>query len=247
MTDTTARRSDAKFRVIARSLLERIANGEFPPGSLLPTESELGQQFDVSRITVRSALAELEERGVVTRKAGVGTRVQAQTARPAMAHAGTVDDVLQLTRGLVFELKASDTLEPQALPAAMKLPAGRYQTAAGTQRDAAGSRLLHSEYYVPEIYGRIVPRLDGATLPIVEILCRDFHEEVVEIRQEIDPTHPTAQQASQLALAPGTACLRARRWYVNGTGALLLASCELFPTERWVFSAAIRRNSIDLR
>ena len=42
---------------------------------LLPSETQLGQRFGVSRATIREALAQLEQRGVIVRRHGVGTFV----------------------------------------------------------------------------------------------------------------------------------------------------------------------------
>src|SRR5512136_248123 len=42
---------------------------------LLPSEAELSQRFEVSRATIREALAKLEHAGVIIRKHGVGTFV----------------------------------------------------------------------------------------------------------------------------------------------------------------------------
>lgn len=56
-------------------LAQRILDKEWQDGDRLPTEFELCQQYGVSRITVRQALAELERDGLVIRRQGVGTFV----------------------------------------------------------------------------------------------------------------------------------------------------------------------------
>ncbi len=58
-------------------LAERIRNHDYAPGSRLPSESELAAQLGVSRATVRSALARLATQGLVLRKQGDGTYVNA--------------------------------------------------------------------------------------------------------------------------------------------------------------------------
>ena len=57
------------------SLLERIQSGEFTPGSAIPTERELGDEYGVSRITVIKALDMLERDGHIGRQQGRGTFV----------------------------------------------------------------------------------------------------------------------------------------------------------------------------
>jgi len=61
---------------IVQQLVQQIVRGEIPPGALLPTETELAEQFGVSRITVREAIRVLVTKGLVTVKQGSGMRVQ---------------------------------------------------------------------------------------------------------------------------------------------------------------------------
>ena len=57
-------------------LHDEIARGAIPAGDPLPTEEELCDQFGVSRITVRRALADLAHQGYITRRQGVGSFVR---------------------------------------------------------------------------------------------------------------------------------------------------------------------------
>lgn len=59
-------------------LIERIVNGVYPPGSKLPPENELREEFNVSRSTIRTAVSRLEDRKLVHRQRGVGTFVSSQ-------------------------------------------------------------------------------------------------------------------------------------------------------------------------
>ena len=54
------------YQRIAADLRRAITTGELPPGSQLPTEQELGERYGVSRNTVRLALAQLTNEGVIT-------------------------------------------------------------------------------------------------------------------------------------------------------------------------------------
>lgn len=57
-------------------LLNKIEEGEWKPEEQLPTESELANQFNVSKITVRQALKEIADLGIVRREQGRGTFVE---------------------------------------------------------------------------------------------------------------------------------------------------------------------------
>lgn len=56
-------------------LRSRILDGTYPPHSQMPSESELGAMFGVSRITVRQALGDLQKAGLIFRIHGKGTFV----------------------------------------------------------------------------------------------------------------------------------------------------------------------------
>lgn len=61
---------------IAQNLLDRIVDGDLPSGGRLPSENELGQEFDVSRLTVREAIRTLQAQNVVEVVRGRGTLVR---------------------------------------------------------------------------------------------------------------------------------------------------------------------------
>jgi len=60
---------------IKLKILERIENGEFAVGKLIPTEMELMVKYSVSRATVRRVMQDLEKDGYINRTAGKGTFV----------------------------------------------------------------------------------------------------------------------------------------------------------------------------
>ncbi len=57
------------------TLLTLIQEGKFKEGDLIPTERELGEKFQVSRITVRRAIDELSRKGYLATQQGKGTFV----------------------------------------------------------------------------------------------------------------------------------------------------------------------------
>jgi GntR family transcriptional regulator len=76
------RRSISLARQVVQEILTGIEAGKLTrDNGMLPSEMELSQHFGVSRATIREALSQLEQRGVVNRRHGVGTFVVPQPPR----------------------------------------------------------------------------------------------------------------------------------------------------------------------
>src|SRR5438093_11585839 len=60
---------------IMNQLREKIAEGEYSPHSTLPPERELVEIYQVSRMTIRQAITELVNEGLLVRRKGIGTFV----------------------------------------------------------------------------------------------------------------------------------------------------------------------------
>ncbi|UVD60156.1 GntR family transcriptional regulator (plasmid) [Rhizobium sp. Pop5] len=66
---------------IADRLRREIAEGTYEPSGRLPSESQIMARFDVSRVTVRLALEQLDKDGLIERRKGKGTFVAGKQVR----------------------------------------------------------------------------------------------------------------------------------------------------------------------
>lgn len=64
------------FKQLKNDLLEQIKKGIYISGQQIPTETELSELYHVSRITIRRAITELCNEGVLIKKQGKGTFVK---------------------------------------------------------------------------------------------------------------------------------------------------------------------------
>ncbi len=64
-----------RYLDIKERIIQKINNGEYPVGSMLPSEDRLAEIFHVSRGTIRQALNALEKDALIARRSGVGTQV----------------------------------------------------------------------------------------------------------------------------------------------------------------------------
>lgn len=118
------------YREITSALRERIGSGTFAPGSPVPSEAALCKEFGVARNTLRRALEQLTEEGVIVTRPGRG-RVVAPADGSASAgpqHRQIADDLRKLIES--GELRSGDILPSEAALAE------RYGTSRDTVRRA---------------------------------------------------------------------------------------------------------------
>jgi GntR family transcriptional regulator len=84
---------------IQQALLEQMQQGLLKPGQQLPTETELAQQYQVSRITAKRALDDLVRQGRAFRRQGRGTFVAQTRIREISGFRSFSEDIR--ARGLV--------------------------------------------------------------------------------------------------------------------------------------------------
>lgn len=73
-----------KYQIVEKWVKEGLKSGQFKPGDLLPSESEMCELFSVGRNSVRTALNNLAHAGYVETKKGVGTFCLAETKAAIM-------------------------------------------------------------------------------------------------------------------------------------------------------------------
>lgn len=100
------------YKAISELIEQRIVSGEIRPGVQLPTEQDLAQQFGVNRSTVREAIRQLEQEGLVERQGSKRLHVTMpgvydaapRAARSLLLHQVTFEELWQV----------AVVLEPQA-------------------------------------------------------------------------------------------------------------------------------------
>lgn len=111
---------------IEEQLKQQIQQGDFPIGTTIPSERELTERFDVSRMTVRQAITNLVNDGLLYREKGRGTFVASpKVEQPLNGLTSFTEDMM--ARGMVPSSKMInfEILEPESdISAALQLAQG---------------------------------------------------------------------------------------------------------------------------
>ncbi|MBF9044086.1 UTRA domain-containing protein [Rhodobacterales bacterium HKCCE4037] len=93
----------ARYLQLADALLAQIEAGDFAPGTALPPERTLAEMHGVSRVTVRSAIEQLSDRGLVEQRRGAGTFVTRRVSQPLSVLTSFSEDLA--ARGMTGQSK----------------------------------------------------------------------------------------------------------------------------------------------
>jgi GntR family histidine utilization transcriptional repressor len=222
-TTPTPSGAAAPYTHVKNFLMEGLSQGRWTPGSQMPSESELVQQFKVSRMTVGRALRELQAEGFVTRVQGVGT-FAAHLAR--VSSTLTIKDLHEeiAARGHQHQARvvlSREELAVEGLAQQLGLPLGA---------PVFHTLIVHSENGVPlQCEDRYV---NPACAP--DYLSVDFNQttpthyllEVAplwEAQYSIEASPPNPQEAELLGITPQDPCLIIVRRTMNRDVPITLA------------------------
>ncbi len=231
------------YHQIFTALRDRVLDGTYPIGSALPTERDISEQFDVSRITAKRALNEMAARGMVVRERGRGTHVASFGSRaPLLASVeGLLENNLAMGLQTEVELLQFDYLPASsAVAAALRIEQGRSVQAAVRVRKVQEVPFSHISTWVPEDIGRAYSSDDLSTQPLLLLLERSGIA-IARAEQSITAENATAIVAQALRLEVDTALLRIERIVYGFDDRPVEYIRSLYCPERYQYRMALQR------
>ena len=194
-----------KYAQVIDELRRRIESGEYAPGSLLPSEHQLSEEFQIARPTVVRALRVLRQDGWIETQQGKGSFVR---GRPALAG-------LEAVRPGEEALSRGESREPgDLIEAGLSVPPARVTVLLGKAGDAGvvcRRRLVRQEDEPSEIITWWVPAhlAEGTGLASAEPvqggvrahLARRKGVRIDHVLEQVVARHPMGQEAKLLGVA----------------------------------------------
>lgn len=234
-----------RYRRLMSVLRRRIAGGDYPVGSQLPTEGELCAEFAVSRYTVREALRRLVDLGMVERRQGSGSQVV--SAEPRQRYVQSMRSLSELfqyaldTRLDVISAREErmDGEEAELL----SVPRGEaWYAVRGIRRmPDRPDPICFVSAFVPARLAAPEAEILATRGPIYAVAERRAGVPIAETVQDVSaaPMPPDVRRA--LGLRPPAFALRFVRRYLAADGRLLTASVNWHPAEGFSYRTTIRR------
>ncbi len=235
------------FRRLAQSIGDAIEDGTHPVGGRLPTEKELSRRHGVSRHTVREALGELRDRGLIESRQGVGTIVVRASARPGYTESyASIEELTRFAKGTPLRvLRVEDVIVDDALaPLLRGRPGQSYLRIVGLRpgNTADGPPIAHVEVYVDPTYGRIRSHLENLGVSVAETIEAIYGVRIARIEQQFSVELLDREAAELLGVARKTPAMLIQRWYATDDGRIFEVALSRYPMGRYAYRNVLVRD-----
>jgi DNA-binding GntR family transcriptional regulator len=223
---------------VARRLQELIESGELAVGSKLPNEVDLAERLGVSRPTMRHAINYLVERGMLTRKRGVGTQIVHRKVRRPVELTSLYDDLMSTGQQPRTEIRSFDIRPaPDHVAEALGVPEGTEVSWFERLRYAGGEPLAIMHNAVPV---DVLPltEADLQTRGLYELLRAAGHIPRMA-NQLVGARAATAAEARLLGDPRGAPVLTMTRTAWDAAGRAVEFGSHLYRASRYSFEISL--------
>lgn len=235
---------------IGDALQRRILQGELPVGSRLPSERALSKVYGVSRVTLRQALKDLEQQGLV--EASDGARWVTRNATvPSSVEEGATGLVsfveLGATRGLTVRAKvlvsrtrqsSLDEAEAMGLAPGAKV----HELARLRYLDDVAVAVDHS--LIPAAVAPTLTAVDFTTASLYETLASSYGCTVTRAEYALQARIVDSQHADLLELQPGEPILEAWQTTFDDQGRVVQLCRLVYRGDRYRFRTLLEAGRV---
>jgi DNA-binding GntR family transcriptional regulator len=226
-----------RHQVVYKYLKKMIISGSLNEGTLLPSENELCNQFEVTRPTVRQALNTLVQEGYIYKHHGKGSIVASQRRTLGLLSFRGFSEVLKETAEPV-QTRVLEGAVKQDWPEDFFYPLAKNILQAGCyfikRLRLVGANPVMLEYtWLPDIDLPDFAQISFEKNSLFSTLGSHYHIEVTSVDQQVRAIQANAEMAFQLGVVEGTALLHIYRKYGTSRNGFYLFSSLLCNTEKY--------------
>ena len=227
---------------LKNALIAEINTGQHLPDQRLPSERDLCERFNVSRMTVRQALSEMEREDLIYSIVGKGTFVNSPK----------IDMQLRTLTGFSQELgsrgakPASRVLVAKIIPASTQIAAvlkiipGSEVVELSRLRMANGDPLCIETAYLPHFQCPGILKFDFSQESLYQVFEREYGLRLVRAEQTMEASLGNASELELLHLTAPAAVLRIERLTFSDQDALVEFVISVYRGDRYKFHSALQ-------
>lgn len=225
----------------------RIRAGILKTGQRLPSEAAISEDLGVSRITVKRAMNDLADEGLVTRTRGRGTVVSFRPPEEPLpdGFAGLMENLQTIAATTRVDVLSFDYVTPPAEIAALLNLQDTDLTQRVERRRSRGEEpFSYILSYVPEAIGRGWDAAGLSAHPILKLI-EDAGNRIASARQRVTAKAASPLVAQTLKLPPGAPLLKVSRLVSDDAGRPIEYIDVLYRPDMYYLEMDLRRGEDD--
>ncbi len=237
--------SIALYYRVAETLKGRIASSRYGPGAILPPENTLAQEFNVSSITIRRAMALLVDQGLVKRRRGIGTQVvEKREDRIPLRITGNfrdwIDSAVNRRLNLKVEVLGISVVPcPFSVAKRFSLPSGAPIWQMKRVRKRKGEPISFYVNYAPPALIQDWTKRDFSTGPFVDLFQKKSKKTISRIAQQVEAVVADLDVGAVLGLKFGDPLFFVTHTYFTPEDLPVLVTHMYFRGDRYLYQGRI--------
>ena len=226
------------YHQVASRIEESIRNGAMPPGARLENEIALGERLGLSRPTIRRAIQDLVDKGLLVRRRGIGTQVVHGPVTRKVELTSLYDDLTQGSQQPTTKLlDRSDVPATQAVAEALGVEVGATVVHVLRVRFAEDVPMAVLENYLPPEFADLTDE-DLRAHGLYQLL-RSRGVTMRVAKQRIGARAATDDEAGLLEIEDGDPVLTMSRTAYDASGRAVEYGLHCYRPDRYSFEVTL--------
>jgi GntR family transcriptional regulator len=235
------------YKSLAKTLEQRIYNGDWPVGSALPAEADLCRDYQSSRHTLRHALQILEANGLIYRHQGAPTKVvsRRRLRRFTQSYNSPVD-ILSYSRDTYRQNMVEEFIElDKSLSQIVGAPVGSswYHIGGIRKRQQAEEVIAWTDIYILPQFASLTKDPGHTQLMVYEQIEEKYGARIERAEVDVYASQVSLEIAEKLHIKPEVACLVIIRRYFDDQDKLFEVTVTHHPENKYVYSMEFKASS----
>jgi GntR family transcriptional regulator len=233
------------YQKVVHTLKNEILNGAYTIGEQLPTEDRLRSRFGVSRHTVREALRQLRDDGLIVSRQGLGTTVvQPGAPHPFVHEVASINDLFSYSAENRYETDSSGIISTDiALARRLGVPQGqRWLRICGFRYPLdLQTPICWTEVFVHGDFAGVARFLGRRPGPIHSWIEDLYGERIAKVEQTLRAEPIPVEICSGLGAEAGSPGIQVQRVYYLRSDRVVEIAFSMYPADRFSHSMTLRR------
>ncbi|WKF85231.1 GntR family transcriptional regulator [Lacticaseibacillus pantheris] len=225
-----------KYKIVANAIRQQIIYGEFEIDDQIPQELVLSKKYNVSRITVRKALDELENEGLIYRIQGSGTFVKSLSRSNKPNKEKNIDilpDIFDIKDARITVLKPDDDVSQE-----LRLPVSNFVYCINRVLTLDDTPVVYQTIYIPLQHVQGIS-VDPKKFSISNFLSEDAGLDIVAVQRSFGVTYADDTVSKSLETTLNQPLLLVKQTASTANSTIILLSLNYILTQKYALTAEL--------